>query len=161
VPEESRVYVDQTGVHKELVRKQARAVRGKKIHATKMGSMPKKYKINVVAARKKDMQGNVVHIAPLCYRHTMNSDFFVEWFRSRLVKSIPKGSTIILDNASHHPKKRLTNLTRRHGMKLEFLPTYSPDLNPIEKDWANMKKHIISQEIEAQDLEEAIYDYLT
>ena len=31
----------------------------------------------------------------------------------------------------------------------------------ITKDWANMKKHIISQEIDVQDLEEAIYDYLT
>jgi transposase len=122
--------------------------------------MPKKHKVNVVAARKKDIQGNVTHIAPLCYRHTMNSDFFVEWFRSRLVKSICKGSTIIMDNASHHPKKRLANLARRHGMKLEFLPTYSPDFNPIEKDWANMKKHIISQEIDAQDLEKAIYGYL-
>jgi transposase len=147
-------------VHKELVRERARAARGKKIHATKMGRMPKKYKVNVVAARKKDAQGNVMHIAPLCYRHTMNSDFFVEWFRTKLVKSIPKGSTIIMDNASHHPKKRLANLARRHGMKLEFLPTYSPDFNPLEKDWANMKKHIISQEIDFQDLEVTIYGYL-
>ena len=69
-------------------------------------------------------------------------------------------SVIIMDNASHHPKKRLSDLARRHGMKLEFLPTYSPDFNPIEKDWANMKKHIITHEIDMHNLEEDIYDYL-
>ena len=138
----------------------ARALRGVKIHASKMGRMPKEHKINVLAARKKDIQGNVTHIAPLCYRHTMNSDFFVEWFRTRLVKAIPKGSTVILDNASHHPKIRLYNLARRHSMKILFLPTYSPDFNMIEKDWANMKKHIIDQEVDMQGLEEAIYGYL-
>jgi len=90
----------------------------------------------------------------------MNGDFFVDWFRTRLVKSIPKGSTIILDNASHHPKTRLYNLARRHGMKLLFLPTYSPDFNMIEKDWANMKKHLINLEVDIRDLEETIYEYL-
>jgi hypothetical protein len=48
-----------------------------------------------------------------------------------------------MDNASHHPKAKLRNLARRHGIKLLFLPTYSPDLNPLEKDWANMKKGLV------------------
>jgi transposase len=39
-----------------------------------------------------------------------------------------------MDNASFHPRKKLTNLCRRHGIKLLFLPAYSPDYNPIEKD---------------------------
>lgn len=156
-----RTYVDETGLHKELVRERARALRGVRVHATKMGRMPKKHKTNVVAARRKDESGKVKHIAPLCYKHTMNGSFFADWFRKKLVKNIPKGSTIIMDNASHHPKTRLKNLAKRHGMRLLFLPTYSPDLNPIEKDWANMKKHIIDQEIDVQYLERAIYDYLT
>ena len=160
IPEHTRVYVDETGIHKELVRDRGRALRGVKIHATKMGRMPKKHKVNVVAARRKDGFGNVSHIAPLCYKHTMNSAFFADWFRKKLVKSIPKGSAIIMDNASHHPKTRLYNLAKRHGMRLLFLPTYSPDLNPIEKDWANMKKHIVDQEIDMQDLEKAVYNYL-
>jgi transposase len=161
IPEHTRVYVDETGVRKELVRERGRSKRGIKIHATRMGRMPKKYKVNVVAARRKDKQGNVLHIAPLCYKHTMNSDFFVEWFRTKLVKSIPKGFTITMDNATHHPKIRLANLAKRHGMKLLFLPTYSPDLNPIEKDWANLKKHLIDIQPDFVNFESAIYDYLS
>ena len=64
-----------------------------------------------------------------------------------------------MDNATHHPKTRLRNLARRHGMRLLFLPTYSPDLNPIEKDWANMKKAIIEilKLPEIDTLEQAVY----
>jgi transposase len=123
--------------------------------------MPECYKVNMVAARRKDESGKIMHIAPVCFRHTMNGSFFAEWFRKELVKSIPKGSTVIMDNATHHPKKRLARLVRRHGMRLLYLPTYSPDLNPIEKDWANMKKHLINIQPDLQNLEKAIYDYLS
>ena len=60
-----------------------------------------------------------------------------------MLKAISKGSTVIMDNATHHPKKKLINLARRHGIRLLFLPPYSPDYNPIEKDWANMKKELV------------------
>jgi transposase len=48
-----------------------------------------------------------------------------------------------MDNASFHPHKKLKNPCRRHGMRLLFLPAYSPDYNPIEKSWANMKRALI------------------
>ncbi|MDR1650605.1 MAG: transposase, partial [Synergistaceae bacterium] len=36
--------------------------------------------------------------------------------------------------------EKLKNLCRRRGIKLLLLPAYSPDYNPIEKSWANMKR---------------------
>ncbi|MDR0409403.1 MAG: transposase [Spirochaetaceae bacterium] len=45
-----------------------------------------------------------------------------------------------MDNTSFHQPKKLKNLWRRHGIRLLFLPAYSPDYNPIEKSWANMKR---------------------
>ena len=90
----------------------------------------------------------------------MTAAYFVEWFRKNLVKSIPKGSTAIMDNASFHPKKKLQNLARRHGIKLLFLPPYSPDFNPIEKTWANMKRALVDILPNEISLENAIYNYL-
>ena len=52
------------------------------------------------------------------------------------------GSVIILDNASFHRKKVLRALAQEAGMSIIFLPPYSPDLNPIEKYWAWLKKHL-------------------
>ena len=44
-------------------------------------------------------------------------------------------NVLIVDNASWHKKKDLN----WHGWQAMFLPPYSPDLNPIERIWLNMK----------------------
>ena len=64
-----------------------------------------------------------------------------------------------MDNASYHPKKKLANLARRHGMSLLFLPIYSPDFNPMEHDWANMKRALVDNMLNMENLEEGIYCY--
>ena len=40
---------------------------------------------------------------------------------------------------SFHKSTESQKLMEAAGCKLLFLPPYSPDLNPIEKYWANMK----------------------
>jgi len=47
-----------------------------------------------------------------------------------------------MDNASFHKSQRTRELIESVGCKVIFLPPYSPDLNPIEKFWANMKRWI-------------------
>ncbi|MBA8667535.1 transposase, partial [Holosporaceae bacterium 'Namur'] len=42
------------------------------------------------------------------------------------------------------------------GCRIIFLPPYSPDLNPIEKFWANMKRWIKQQIKDRQHLYDAI-----
>ena len=49
---------------------------------------------------------------------------------------------MILDNASFHKSAESQKLLEAAGCKILFLPPYSPDLNPIEKYWANMKKKV-------------------
>jgi transposase len=44
-----------------------------------------------------------------------------------------------MDNASWHRKKVLRRLAEAAGCRIIFFPPYSPDLNPIEKVWANFK----------------------
>jgi transposase len=47
----------------------------------------------------------------------------------------------------------------RGKIRLLFLPPYSPDLNPIEKTWSNMKRFIRGHRQDYKTIEEAIYDY--
>jgi transposase len=71
---------------------------------------------------------------------------------------MPKGCTAILDNAAFHPKERLRKLARGK-VRLLFLPPYSPDYNPIEKSWANMKSYLRDNIHNYQSVDDAIYDY--
>ncbi|SVC55660.1 uncharacterized protein METZ01_LOCUS308514, partial [marine metagenome] len=46
---------------------------------------------------------------------------------------------IVLDNASFHKRQETQLLLSQKGHTLLFLPPYSPDLNPIEHTWAQLK----------------------
>lgn len=51
-------------------------------------------------------------------------------------------SVLILDNASIHKSARLQELCEQYGVLLKFLPPYSPDFNPIEATFADIKAWI-------------------
>jgi transposase len=90
---------------------------------------------NVISA-----QHNGEILAPRTYNRTTTVRFFVDWFEYDLLSVVPPGHTIIMDNASFHPKKELQKIADRYSVNLLFLPPYSPDFNPIEKFWANLKR---------------------
>jgi len=59
-----------------------------------------------------------------------------------LIPSLSKGQVVIMDNAPIHKNNRIREMIENAECKLLYLPTYSPDLNPIENYWAVMKKMI-------------------
>jgi transposase len=141
IPENRRAYVDECGIREDLKREHGRALRGKKVEDTKRGRAF--HRVNVVAAEKHGKNG-VRRIAPLCYQGTMTGERFEAWFKHHLLKAVRKGDTIIMDNARFHRKKVLAELCAIKKVHLLFLPPYSPDFNPIEKSWANMKSALMS-----------------
>ena len=54
---------------------------------------------------------------------------------NKTIKYEKKRNVVILDNAAWHKRKSL----KWHGLEHKFLPSYSPDLNPIERIWLIMK----------------------
>src|SRR6266540_3866628 len=51
-------------------------------------------------------------------------------------------SVLVLDNAKIHHDQELLEYLDAIGVKVEFLPPYSPDLNPIESAFATIKKFL-------------------
>ena len=52
---------------------------------------------------------------------------------------MPKHSVVVMDNAAFHKTQKTKDLIQKNGHTLEYLPPYSPDLNPIEHKWAHAK----------------------
>jgi transposase len=88
----------------------------------------------------------------------MKAERFEQWMEHKLLQEVPAGSTVIMDNASIHRKEALQK-TREGKVNLLFLPPYSPDLNPIEKDWANMKRELRDTAPMYELLQTSIYIY--
>jgi hypothetical protein len=55
--------------------------------------------------------------------------------------SDPK-SVLVMDNASFHHSERVSQMCEDAGVKLVYLPPYSPDLNPIKEFFAELKAFI-------------------
>lgn len=73
------------------------------------------------------------------FEGNINADVFYAWFIEELLPNTLKNSVIVLDNATFHKRNDAKEAIKQNGNLLEFLPPYSPDLNPIEKKWAQTK----------------------
>jgi hypothetical protein len=47
--------------------------------------------------------------------------------------TLRKGQVIVMDNLTAHKGERVRELIEQRGCELLYLPSYSPDLNPIER----------------------------
>ena len=157
IPKENRVYVDECGIKEHLQREYGRAPRGVKVEDVKRGR--KFHRVNVVAAVIHGNSGTE-RIAPMRCQKSMTAACFEHWFENNPLERIGwTGKTIIMDNARFHRKEYLQEACGKSGVGLIFLPPYSPDFNPIEKDWANMKRELRDSVPLDNLLEAAIYKY--
>ena len=108
---------------------------------------------NLVAAQIGDRT-----VAPMYYDCPTNSAVFEFWFEEKLMPALSPGDVVIMDNAQFHRKGALRKIALRHHVLVLFLPPYSPDYNPIEKLWANMKRWLKKNMRNYDSFEDALED---
>lgn len=69
----------------------------------------------------------------------INSDVFYAWLTQDLIPKLPNDCVVVMDNASFHKRSDMLNAIQQKGHIPEYLPSYSPDLNPIEHKWSQAK----------------------
>lgn len=154
IASESLVYIDESGIDMSICKDRGWGKKSKKPVAKKSG---KHYeRTNIIAGLV-----NNKSIAPMVFNGSCNSDLFNNWVEHFLIKELRPGQCVVMDNASFHKSQKTKELIESVGCSVIFLPPYSPDLNPIEKFRANMKRWI-KQQIECcQDLYQAISTFFS
>jgi transposase len=64
---------------------------------------------------------------------------FEAYVEQVLAPSLRKGRIVLMDNLSAHRPKRVRELIEQQGCELIYLPSYSPDYNPLEEAFAKIK----------------------
>ena len=65
------------------------------------------------------------------FEQNINGEVFSNWIKDDLIPKLGTKSVIVMDNASFHKGKDMQAEIKKAGHILEYLPSYSPDLNPI------------------------------
>ena len=129
------VYLDESGIEMTIIKDKGWGKKGQILKGQKSGKYYQR--TNIIAGLVNNRT-----IAPLVFNGTCNTELFNDWLEQFLLKELEPGQFVVMDNAAFHKSKKTKELIESVGCKIIFLPPYSPDLNPIEKFWANMKRWI-------------------
>jgi transposase len=128
-------FLDETGVTTALTRLYGRAFGGKRA----FGNAPKNYarQINILSALS-----HTGVAASLAVTGSVDSIVMSIFVREVLLPVLKPGDVVVMDNYSVHKTRRVLDEFERAQVVVEFLPPYSPDLNPIEKCWSKVKTYL-------------------
>ncbi len=128
----SIVYIDESGFALDQPRRHGYAPRGKRCFGTQ--DWHTRGRINALDALLAGVL-LTVGLPP----SNMDADIFNLRLKQDLIPKLPPASVIVMDNATFHKRSDTKEMIKNAGYTLEYLPPYSPDLNPIEHKRAQAK----------------------
>ena len=126
------MFLDETGVTTNLLRRYGRAVRGARVYDD--APFARWETSTFIAALR--VSGLT---APGVFDGAIDGPSFLAYVEQILVPTLHVGDVVIADNLSAHKVDGVADAIAQAGATLLFLPPYSPDLNPIELAFAKLK----------------------
>jgi transposase len=126
------VFVDECGTHTSLGPIYGYAPRGERLRL----SVPRKRGKNTTLLASMTIEG----MGPsLAVEGATTAVVFEAYVEKVLAPSLKEGQIAVMDNLGAHRPKRVRELIEERGATLLYLPSYSPDYNPIEEAFAKVK----------------------
>ena len=132
---ERLVFIDETGAQTNMARRYGRAPRGERL----ISKVPWGHwkTITFVGALRSDRM-----TAPAVFDGPMDGDCFLAYVEQVLAPALLPGDIVVMDNLPSHKVAGIREAIEVTGAMLQYLPPYSPDLNPIEQAIAKLKSHL-------------------
>lgn len=77
--------------------------------------------------------------APFTLDGPMNGSWFLAYVEKILAPALRPGDIVVMDNLPAHKVAGVREVIERASARLLYLPSYSPDFNPIEQAFAKLK----------------------
>jgi transposase len=126
------VFIDESGVTTDLLRRYGRSPRGVRLRDYAPYGHWQAH--TVVAGLRVDGL-----TAPAVFDGPIDNPTFLAYVEQVLVPTLRPGDVVVLDNLAMHKQPEVHAAIARVGAQLRFLPPYSPDFNPIEQAFAKLK----------------------
>ena len=126
--------MDESGFNTSMARLRARAPRGNRAY----GKVPRNRGKNTTLIAAITLEGAMGE--SMSVEGATDSEVFEAYVEHFLAPALEKGQVVVLDGLGAHRPKRIRELIEARGADLLFLPSYSPELNPIEEAFSKIKQ---------------------
>src|SRR5918996_2266998 len=131
-----RVLKDESGFNTSMRRLRARAPRGKRAY----GKVPRNRGKNTTLIASITLEGGMGESVAI--EGATDAKAFEAYVERFLAPSLKEGQVVVLDGLGAHRTEKVRDLVEARDAQLLFLPSYSPDLNPIEEAFSKIKSLI-------------------
>jgi transposase len=122
------VFVDECGTHIAMSRLHSRAPKGERAY----GRVPRNRGKNMTLMAAITLEGAISEEAAMVIEGATDAEVFEAYVEHFLAPSLEEGQVVVMDKLGAHRTQKVRELIEARGAELVFLPSYSPDLNPIE-----------------------------
>jgi transposase len=154
---EQIIYIDESGIDSNETYPYGWCPQGERFVGNRPGKRQKR--LSLIGALCQNL-----FFAPFVYQGYCTARLIEAWLEKVLLPEVKPGQVIIMDNAPFHNSKKIREIIEQAGCYLLFLPTYSPDLNPIEHWWHKIKTAIRKElplfNFDIEQAIDAVFQYL-
>ena len=131
---ENLIFLDESGITTEMTRRYWRGLGGQRVPDSTPGRWRTLTMLGAV--------GLSGWVATMSIEAPTDGEVFRAYLQHVLCPKLKPGQVVVMDNLSAHKVEGVRELIQSTGARLRYLPPYSPDLNPIEMCWAQLKQHL-------------------
>jgi transposase len=136
IDSERLVFVDECSTNTSLAPLYGWSRRGERVRQKVPRNWGKNVTLLSSIGKRKGMGASVV------VEGSTNTKVFETYLTEVLLPTLEEGQVVVMDNLSSHKGQRVRELIEGEGCELIYLPSYSPDFNPIEQAFSKLKGYL-------------------